>query len=240
MEENSEKQFVRIISIVALGGTIIYRWESIFGEKPTTIDIFTVSLLAVLILYPLFKEISIGSISIKKEIENTKKEINGKIDQLKIDMIATQTFNPTINFQNPGISDKAIDQVTKDIGRSVSDAIAQFAVKELKEDELGKVDSQVEYVFKTRYLIEKELRRLWNNLDFQYDKRRIPSIYEITNSLAKSELIPFHFVNSIKDIYSICSPVIHGEEIDDKRMQILKEYAPKIISTLKEIENLNK
>jgi hypothetical protein len=216
-------------------GLIIYKWSSIFGAKPTTVDLLLISLTILLVLYPLFKEMSIGGISIKKEIEDTKKDVIERINQLKIDIVASQNFNPVINLGYPGINDSALDLVDGKLQKTVNKAKRQYKLGKISDDISGKIDYKVQYVFEVLYLIETELRRIWNNHDFPNDKKKYTSIYEITNTLARSELIPIDYIDMIKDIYGVCSPIIHGGNIDDKRIDMVKKYAPYIISTLEKI-----
>ncbi len=57
----------------------------------------------------------------------------------------------------------------------------------------------------------------------------------MARNLAESEAIPRDFVHAIKEVYNVCSPAIHGEEVTEQQVAFVKDLAPKIVATLRKI-----
>lgn len=81
-------QRVYQVVITALGVLVVYwRRSSIFGPAPTNVDVLLLSIVAVLCIWPLVKEITLGGITLKKELENTKRELMEKLGQLRNELV---------------------------------------------------------------------------------------------------------------------------------------------------------
>lgn len=91
-------------------------------------------------------------------------------------------------------------------------------------------------LFKTRYLIEKEIRRLAaKHIEGERNSKR-PLIF-LLSKLTEERLITQSQQKAIRNIYSITSPAIHGEEenLTVAEIAFVEEVAPGIIKELKNL-----
>jgi hypothetical protein len=90
--------------------------------------------------------------------------------------------------------------------------------------------------FSSRYQIEREVRRIWSSR-FQQDveRPRILPIVRMVEDLVRAEVIPPAVGRSIREVYAIGSPAVHGEEPTQEKIIFLNEVVPSLVSTLRGI-----
>jgi hypothetical protein len=82
--------------------------------------------------------------------------------------------------------------------------------------------------------IEKELRKIQQFVS-QSATRRPEPIFRIVDTLIRSELISQEIGHAIREVYSVCSPAIHGEDVTPAQVEFVKNTAPELISALKSL-----
>lgn len=128
--------------------------------------------------------------------------------------------------------DKEINN-DKEIIRKTLDELG-LKKKEIKETHFN-VSENVNYLFSVRYTLEKELRRLNEKY---LDEERPKPIMMMMPRLVEIGIISPSQHKAIRNIYSITSPAIHG---DDSRMTLaeidfVKQIAPGLIDELQKTE----
>jgi hypothetical protein len=117
----------------------------------------------------------------------------------------------------------------------------EFVVKTLKELGISEINNInlimpeiVSSLFKYRYNIEKELLRL-SKKALGYENRK-GVIYSLTE-LSENDVITIQQVQAIRNIYSIASMAIHGEDskITKGQLEFAHKIAPGIIEELRRI-----
>jgi hypothetical protein len=91
----------------------------------------------------------------------------------------------------------------------------------------------VTYLFKIRYQIERELRRIWDRRMEANVFRRPRSVAEMATILESEGFIESRVVNVLRQVYSIPSPAIHGERVSQANVAFVRDVAPKLIATLR-------
>lgn len=126
--------------------------------------------------------------------------------------------------------DKEIS-LDKDI---IKKTIHELGIKKQSENNLN-VSSDVQFLFGVRYNMEKELRRILNK--FLDDERPRP-IMMMLPRLVEQELITPNQHKVIRNLFSIASPAIHGDEhkLTVAEIDFAKQIAPGIIEELKKIK----
>lgn len=218
-------------------GLTVLRHENILSQMPSTIDIFLISIVFILLILPLISEITIGNVSIKKELDDTKKEINSRIDQLKLDLVNSIAVSPTIQVGNiQPLSDEAIQRISDKFENTVDSYLQKYSNdKKYVNQNILEIDDRTMLLFNIRLNIEKELRRIWGNRN-PLDSKWPTTVHYMSTKLAMQDIIPLNLMDIIKEVYNICSPAIHGETVTDQQINFVKDIGPKIIATLKEIE----
>jgi hypothetical protein len=92
-------------------------------------------------------------------------------------------------------------------------------------------------LFKIRYNIENELRRIWGTHDFYSgtEQTYLPLI-KIMSDLVSREIINDNFSGIIKEIISICNYAIHGKKVSSKQVHFAIKYSKEIIDYLRFIK----
>lgn len=99
------------------------------------------------------------------------------------------------------------------------------------------LSDDVRLAFTSRYLLEQEIRRIWEDFFHETPPRRrlIPLLHELT----RANIIPSEITNSIREVSLVASPAIHGEYPSENQSAFLREVVPPILTTLKSITNSN-
>lgn len=178
----------------------------------------------VLLGLPLFSEIEIGNVKLKKEIEKTRAEVKESIGDLKYQILDLKVSNSNSNmlvFNNPPLASKdelfQLQSHIENNDRVHSETDLDFKISE------GNI-----YLFKVRLSLEKQLYTLCNM--FQYSERRI--MYSMAQFLVKHEVIDFKTSELIREVINIANRGVHGEIIDNDYLQFVRKTYPMIKSTL--------
>ncbi|KKQ79461.1 MAG: hypothetical protein UT03_C0053G0006 [Candidatus Moranbacteria bacterium GW2011_GWD2_38_7] len=92
--------------------TIIGGWRFHVGTF-NAFDIFIFVFWFILVLFPIISEINIGGISVKKDIEDAKKEIKEQIGEIKNEIRNHINFNPIINVHTEKAKENEIEEKLK-------------------------------------------------------------------------------------------------------------------------------
>ena len=206
------------------------RYDSIIKGTPTSTDIVILLVFIVILVIPLFQEFSIFGVSFKKEIENLKTDIDRQIVSLKSEI------RNTVNIYPYGIppSDAELPNLKKIVDEAVRDAFKGKTITRPITEELRTPDN-TQFLFAVRYQIENELRQISRR--FSIEPRPHSPTLNLLHSLEETGIISRNLFNSIREIYSICSAAIHGEDISEAKVNFVREVAPELISYLKNIES---
>ena len=98
------------------------------------------------------------------------------------------------------------------------------------------VPTDAQYLFAVRYLLEKELQRISSQ---RPDNRRYVPTNQLTRSLVNEGRISLNIERSIRDVYSVCSPAIHGIAVTAEQVAFVRDVGPALISALRAIPNEN-
>ena len=178
----------------------------------------------ILLGLPLFSEIEIGSVKLKKEIEQTRVEVRESIGELKyqiLEMKINNTNSNTLIFNNEPLPTKA--ELSKMQSHIKHDHTAQSAA-----DLDFNVSDENIYLFQVRLVLEKQLSTLCNM--FQYSERR--SIHSMIQLLVQHEVLDRNTVSLLREIFNIANRGVHGEIVDDDYIDFVKKTYPMIKRTL--------
>ncbi|HEX9665609.1 MAG TPA: hypothetical protein VGA95_03530 [Thermodesulfobacteriota bacterium] len=229
--------------VLLLGGLTYFlyrRYPDLVVGHSSYADVFVFLIWVALFLLPLFQEISFFGLTFKKEIEALKADVKGEIAELRSDIrntvdIRTQ-FNPSFTFAPLPPSDSQLPLIEERV-RNILDEFVRahnLRMPAVPSDDL-KVEDDVSFLFGVRYNIEKELRRIWKERYGEEDRRRPLSIHQVSRMLAEEQLIDPALISVIREVYSVTSPAIHGEEVSKAQMAFVKDVAPNLIAALRSV-----
>ena len=144
-------------------------------------------------------------------------------------------ISPQFTFPSPP-PDSQLPDLEKRIESVIRDVIKQHGIREASLDfkELI-VTNDVQYLFATRYNIERELHRIRDSRIGQQAIRVHVPISRMILTLVETEIIELQLGNIIKEVYAVCSPAVHGYPVSEPQINFVKDVAPKLISTLRSI-----
>lgn len=182
----------------------------------------------ILLLLPLFSEIEIGSVKLKKEIEQTRADVKESIGELKYQILDLKISNNNSNmlvFNNQPLPSK--DELSQ----------LQLNIKPEDIDHLITTDEPIipndnVYLFKVRLDLEKQLSALCNLFQYEvrYNERR--TMYSMVQFLIQHEVINRNIAELIREILNIANRGVHGEIIDNDYISFVKKTYPKIQKVL--------
>lgn len=214
---------------------IIYR---VFTSGLTsTLDIIIVFIWIALLLMPLFQEINIFGLKLKREIDNLKTDLSSQITSLRTEVQNSVNIGmnqkQNINIYQSPPPDEDLPEIEEHLKPIIEEYAENSGFQKTEEFPDQEVSEDVKFLFSTRYLIENELRRIWS---YAFDKKTPRSASRILENLTKQEIISLKFAHAIKDVLRVCNPAIHGEEVTDAQIRFVKDLGPEVISVLKQVE----
>jgi hypothetical protein len=230
-----------IILIGLSGYILIKRFHAITEGNAVPLDIFILLIFIALMLVPIFSEISLFGIKFKKEMEGLKTDLNIKFGELKneIRVSQNQTFNATFQGFGPPPPDNKLPELEINIEKIIRAKLTEQGFPETRKI-YGRIDVPDDNLnlFKVRYNIEKELKRIWDaryneeNLEFRY---KYQPVLKIIQDLTKFEIIDKDFYGILREILSICNYAIHGEKVTDNQIHFVTKNAKEILDYLYQI-----
>lgn len=215
------------------------RLTAITSGLANGIDAFFFLILIILLLLPLFQEFDFFGIKLKSKIEELKSDVKEQITNLRSDMqtigINTQV-SPQI-YLTPPPSDNQLPQIEERFRKILKETLFTFDIKssvDIQNELL--IPNDVNYLFVVRYTIEKELKRIWQERFQKEGGLRFTPINKITQALYESKLLDKNLSNVIRDIYAICSPAIHGDDVSKNQIKFVEDIAPDLITALMAIK----
>lgn len=226
-----------LVLLVALSWLLNARLEALENGRGVAIDGVILVIWLGLVLAPIFQEINLFGVKLKQEIQSLKQEVQESISSLRNEVrtsIRTEV-SPHFTFPYPP-PDAQLPALEERIKSALRIALDERGITPhpVTQDEVS-VDDNIGFLFATRHNIEKEVRRLWQSrVKDDLEFRRTP-FHRIVRDLVESQVIDPRIANAISEVYSVCSPAIHGEEITAAQMGFVRDVAPGLISALRSI-----
>lgn len=233
-------KFIYWISLILLLIVIIIIRAKYFNLN-SPMDFVLILILFVLLLLPLFEEISIFGLRFKRELDSLRTDLKGQIINLRSEIqnsinIRNET---TQNIIIPGyISDEQIKKIEENRKNTLGHVLSDKGIVITEEPLNLEVEDEVQYLFKVRYNIEKEIRRIYDNyIDIPLDEKQKKrfSVLRMLIDLRNFEIIDSRSFNIIREILSACNPAIHGESVSSTRVNFVKDLSPELITLLRNI-----
>lgn len=176
----------------------------------------------ILLILPLFSEIEIGSVKLKKELEKTRTEVKESIQELKLQILDIKIANSNTFVVNnqPLPSKDELSQLQKDIEYNNSNLSSENLDFNIPKENL--------YLFQVRLSLEKRLSALCTF--FQYEERK--TTYAMVPFLVKHEVFDRKTAELIREIINIANRGVHGEIIDKDYVNFVMKTYPAIKQSL--------
>jgi hypothetical protein len=230
-----------VLTIVAFGIILFLRKDIILSGSPTTFDTALVAILAALLLLPFFSELSLLGVTVKQQLDETKKEIKQDVKEQIYSMRAeiqnaVNVTNRTNLYVGAPPPDSQLGTLEQQIKPILDDFRKELGIN-AKTEPLGDltVSPEIVFAFSSRYHIENEVTRLYNSRFQIRENERFVSVGKMVDELIRAEVISPPVGRSIREVYSISSAAVHGREPSKEKVAFLKDVVPSIIETIRAI-----
>ncbi len=223
---------------------IAARFDKVISDKPTTFDIGLLGFTVVLILLPFISEISAFGFTIKKQLEEVKKELRQDIkdetQSIRNEILAIGISNKLTSnvVLQTGLPNPPPDNELAEIRNQITEVLRQFqeqrGMRDLPPLHVD-VSPNTIFAFQQRYLVEREIKRIWSTRIKNGDFYRYPPFSRMVEDLVRFELITSNLGGSLKEVFSVASSAVDGDEPSLEKISFLQEVAPDILATLNSI-----
>lgn len=226
------------VLLLMLAGTYgASRRVALLSGQITAVDIMVVAAGLALVLLPLFQEVSIFGLSFKERIDGLKNEVASLRMELHSSVDVRNQFTPIIVPAPP--PDSELPAIEQRIQHTLENALKSMGTRlTVAPDEVLGVSDDTLLLFRVRYNLERELRRMWQQRieGASVPTRRFIPTLRIARALAESGLIDAGTEHAIREVWSVAAPGVHGEPVTAAQVAFVRDVAPRLISALKTVE----
>jgi hypothetical protein len=217
---------------------LLLRIDDAIDGKATPADIFVFIIWFALLLAPLFSEIEIFGVKLKKEIQEAGEKITREVAALRAEVsnaVDVRTnVSPNIYLHQPPPPDSQLPTLKEQIKAVLAEELGRQPGPTRPSAEPGPLDEPTLYAFQVRRAIDLEIKRIARQHGFSLDDR-VVNIHKILRSLVENEVIDKPLEQVIRDLYRVCSPAIHGDELSDAQASFIRDVAPGVLEALRAI-----
>ncbi|MNV79287.1 hypothetical protein D3C71_1728320 [compost metagenome] len=140
-------------------------------------------------------------------------------------------MSPQFNFPAPP-SDAQLPHIEQTIRHAIAEAMQTAGQDAPARPNEMRVSEDATFLFSIRYGLERELRRIVTERQLLPDARRAVAGMQLLRTLQSAELIDPPLVHAIREVYAVCSPAVHGEDVSPAQVNFVRDVGPQLIATL--------
>jgi hypothetical protein len=212
------------IIVITLGFYFWQRFPDLSTGKTVTADMLVFIIWMAVCLVPFFNQFEFLGLKLKGQIEEAKQELQGEISSLRNEITNNNNVDVKPNFwvggQSTPASDEKLQEMEEKLNRIIKATEAGFGY-EAKTVTSSNIAPDIMFLMETRYKIESGLRKLAPLSGLEVGRRPLPMV-KILYQLVQSEILPSELAQVAREVYSICSPAIHGDtdKITPKQVEL--------------------
>ena len=225
-----------IVLVLGVGYLCSKRFGAISNGAETSVDAFIFLVWVALLLLPLFSEFQFFGLKLKAQFDELKSHLTQQVSSLRTELHSTINSQISPHFYLAPPSDAQLPQIEEQIRKSLEQVIQTYGIRTAADTSVVPNPPQgVNNLFAVRYNIERELQRIYERLDSAQPSTKQP-IYRIVNVLTEAGFLSPALQHAVREVYSICNPAIHGEDVSEAKLKFVEDVAPKLIAGLKAIK----
>ncbi|WP_323924077.1 hypothetical protein [Aeromonas veronii] len=233
---NNFKVFWWAVIVLILGIYFWKRFPDLTLGKAVTADMLTFIVWVAVCLVPFFNQFEFFGLKLRAQIEEAKKELQGQINTLRNEVSNSNNVDVKPSFwvgtSNTPASDEKLAEMEQKIDKIVQATEASFGY-EAKLNKSTNINPDIMNLFEIRYQIESGLRKLARISEPNFERRPLP-LTKIIFNLVENELLPSEFGSVAREVYSICTPAVHGDidKVSKNQIDFVKRVSPELISVI--------
>jgi hypothetical protein len=213
------------------------RYADVIAGQATPIDALILVIWFGLLLVPLFNEITLPGVTLKREVEELKRFVSSQVTDIRNDVRTAVELRTTVNsnvIMPAPAPDSQLREIEKSFKAFVSEALQSHGKKLMEVTSTPiSIPEDVSYLFSARYAIESEMRRIARGRDLVSDMPRAVPTFQLMRSLIDAGVIEPQMGNAIRELYAVCSAAIHGQPVSSNQAAFVKDVGPPLIEALR-------
>lgn len=220
--------------IILLGLSSAYVWYyrfDIYEMDELNVRNLVFILWLILLLLPLFSEMELLGVKIKKEVQKETEEVKGMLQNLQMQVNQLHMTNSVANNINLNNTTLPSEQKIEELLKSVTELQASYPNfgAETKVSISEEEDKNV-YLFKVRLDIETSLREMCEKIGHT---ERMP-IFRMMQLLNHAEIINGVTCELINQVNKIANRGVHGEIVSAEYLDFVKKTYPEIMRQIQD------
>lgn len=155
----------RIIWWLALLGIISYiivrRHDALVTGQGSFGDVLLLLIWVALFLAPIFQEVDFFGIKLKQHLSELKREVDGLRTDIRNTIDVQAHISPTF-YMPSAPPDAQLPAIEDRFRRILDDTLKKYDVVPQKDEALTDIPENTVFLFKARYMIEREIIRIWD------------------------------------------------------------------------------
>ncbi len=219
---------------------ISFRFRNYLDGTATPVDLALLVIWLAVLLSPLFSEVSIFGVRLKQQIESLGADLKERILNLRAEVqnavSVTSEVSPRFYLGAP-LDDDQLERLSDQIGEELRAHLADSGLQEPTVSEDIGVPDDVQYLLSIRYVMERELRRLWESqLAGELPGRGPRPLAHVLQSLIQTGLVESRLGDAILQIHRVTSAAVHGAEVTPGQIDFVRSVGPGLIASLRALE----
>ena len=228
-----------IILLALSSAHLLLRYNIIISGQNNLFDIIVLIIWFSLMLRPLYNELDIMGLKfkegIKEDIRELKIDIKEDFIELKTEISNSIDFKPQLTYNVNPPSDAKIRQIDREYPNILSNISSYYNLTTPQVQTITFTSSENEiFLFKVRFELEKEIRRLQQIV---FDKSRPLPMPRIVEKLEELSILDEDLARLILDIWRICTAGVHGGEVSETQIQFVRKSINDVLQILKALPN---
>jgi len=220
-----------ILILALLTVFLVFRLSALRAGHATGVDIVLLIFWLSLAVAPLFTSIEVFGVKLKQQVEELRMEFSGLRSEVRTTLEVQNQFAPTVALF-PTLSSEQLSDLAQQVQMRAESALGSEA-RQGTQPETPPHDA--DFLFRVRYALERELRRLYGRHSALSDENRYVSITRITRSLQEQNIIDRDAAVAADELYRIASRVIHGREVLPQQMKFAYDVSSWLLAELRTI-----
>ncbi len=217
--------------LIGFTAVVIYRIDGFLAGTSSISDNLVLVIWILLWLAPVFTEVDLFGVKFKQEVDSMRTEFRDRFLDIRSEIQNSISVSPRFYLGLPPTSSEL-----ENLKEQFAELKEKQPVEEIadRSSEKLQLPQTVSEPFAARYYLENELRRIGLSREGIIWANR-SSIIQIVIELERSQVIDKQLADAVAAVIRIANAAMHGADISDDQLQLVRSTTPFLLSTLSRI-----